>query len=658
MIVAHPDWSLLHGEQGAELMSGIERIRSIERPPTLSRPPSFAAYESSLLPQLADVVGYARWQVADMTPLPPRPLPPQQNPSATFNPPQVETVRLPLVRAAATPADAWLIDTVSSLEAFQRNVLLPADQRPQIPPEPQPSCRMPHIHVAELIRTRYIRPRVHGVRNLPPVVCRIFSVPRSDGRLRLIWDGRRLNLICIRPPPVDLPRMADDMRDAGAAESTHAVVWDFTSWFVQLAPHPDIAATYFVTRDAHGALHVLAGIPMGFSWAPAVAQAVSRTFVAEVIRRLAAEGINVTSSSVYIDNCRVLLSQAAHVPRARAIVEALAGEWNTIIKPSSWETGTSFEWRGLVTDLSTHTYKFKDSFIAKIRAAIAAADDAKWELSKTDTFALISCIIYTMWVREEPLAHIIDAMRCLSRRAGDGQPPEHVARVPKAAAEQISRVAATLADPRPMPTRKSRDPSRVCVGASDAAGPADDGSSRARAFAFHSSSRMVIQVAPISDGDIFIEELRAMTEGVCEAAKDASVVDWGCDNLRALYTVDRGWSAMWTANEQIARLTTCIRDLARSNMSYVPSRSNPLDRFTRDIRPEPFVKQAPACAEHPGTWCPCFAAWLDAAHASIRVGPDDAPSAKRARTATQVTFATHVSFRRVFESMPVDGFVV
>ena len=118
-------------------------------------------------------------------------------------------------------------------------------------------------------------PRDFGTNYMP-----VFTVPKKDETLRLIQDGRHLNRWFDRPPQMNLPRIHDVidtlMRNEFFAQC------DAKSWFYQIPLCRDIQK-YFgvVLGGGRGVLQyaVMQKIPMGFSWAPCIAQRISNVLV-------------------------------------------------------------------------------------------------------------------------------------------------------------------------------------------------------------------------------------------------------------------------------------------------------------------------------------------------------------------------------------------
>ena len=106
---------------------------------------------------------------------------------------------------------------------------------------------------------------------------------------------------------------------------------------MQLKPHRKVSR-WFGTRLFRGRNWYLSGLPMGFSWAPFIAQSTSEGIMTEILRRLESAEFRVCGL-VYIDNGIVAISDTTDVEAALALVEeiirAVCFEAGAIIKESS-----------------------------------------------------------------------------------------------------------------------------------------------------------------------------------------------------------------------------------------------------------------------------------------------------------------------------------
>lgn len=137
---------------------------------------------------------------------------------------------------------------------------------------------------------------------LPFFVFLFFFVPKADGSARLVGDASALNKAMRRPPTFCLPGLFDVL--LLVANSRFLVDFDFRNWFYQI-PVVGCLRRFFGARV--GARHFFTRVLlMGWSYAPLIAQTISRAIVRKV---LGVWGL------VYIDNILVGAQSREHMAR-------------------------------------------------------------------------------------------------------------------------------------------------------------------------------------------------------------------------------------------------------------------------------------------------------------------------------------------------------
>lgn len=190
------------------------------------------------------------------------------------------------------PSRRSSVECILSFRSFRRHVLLPTahgilchsrtTRRPSIPHELQ----------RQLISFGYLKPPAHTIL----CSCPIFAVPKSDGNLRLIWDGRPLNSQCQPPPSFHFIPLSSQLSHLLSGNIRRYLTFDFSTFFIQLTPHHKVAS-YFGTRLFDSSEWVVAGLPMGFTWAPFIAQSTSEGFANKL-----SHGLDCILTMMYIDN--------------------------------------------------------------------------------------------------------------------------------------------------------------------------------------------------------------------------------------------------------------------------------------------------------------------------------------------------------------------
>lgn len=178
--------------------------------------------------------------------------------------------------AALQPEDDILqhyIRVLSDPESF-RDLLV-------VPPEEFPAgfrrgiSRRMIQHAEDLSAWRIVRTPKH-VR----AITNFFTVPKKSGKLRLVVDGRRVNKMMTTTPSMDLPSIhefADYLLD-----NNYFMTVDGKSYFYQF-PISEGMGEFFcanLSGSKGNFLPVaLSRMPMGWSWAPAIAQKASNTLL-------------------------------------------------------------------------------------------------------------------------------------------------------------------------------------------------------------------------------------------------------------------------------------------------------------------------------------------------------------------------------------------
>eukprot|EP00754_Rhynchopus_humris_P044440 Rhum_TRINITY_DN4159_c1_g1::Rhum_TRINITY_DN4159_c1_g1_i1::g.13212::m.13212 len=143
---------------------------------------------------------------------------------------------------------------------------------PASPGRPSPGMRR---HAGDLLKFGVARCGGRPPRVLLPA----FTVPKKNGTARLVLDGRRLNEAMARPPPMQLPRLAELIREVkGHAWASLA---DGVAYFYQFPLHREVSEFFGMSlgrsrADPAPAVLALSVLCMGWSWAPCVAQRASR----------------------------------------------------------------------------------------------------------------------------------------------------------------------------------------------------------------------------------------------------------------------------------------------------------------------------------------------------------------------------------------------
>ena len=520
-----------------------------------------------------------------------------------LNVPAVETLKWSEILPYISPVRRRVVEVILKNKAFLQLALRDPAALPG--PDAIKKASMP-VHIQEeMIGLGYVYPP----KQEPVSACPIFLVPRSDGKFRVIWDGRSLNAACHAPPPFHFRSLTEQLAALLDPSIAAFITLDFQSWFVQIKPHRSVAR-FFATRLKSG-VWILAGLPMGWAWAPVIAQFVAEGF----IHRL--EGFLPSSLVifVYIDNVIIAIPRnfLHKIDEFVATIKHQASLCGIVIKKSSWEIGKTVTWLGTEISARDHRFRIKPEFVKKLEPVWnTVTSQGSWFASRRTWYVLLSCLIHLVFTSQDSLCMIHQAIEWMSMLGKETHvktdwedlvcPPEGLR--PFLGAEMHSRLANVW---RQIPPEIRPFPMRA-VGFSDA-------SEWARAWAIHTPSGMfaVVSLNERPDKSIFHWELLAMIEGqgaLIDLAPPESSFLWFGDNTAALFVSQRGLSCVWENNPSLLSIFLARRQKRVSaQFCYIPSELNPTDGLSRTHSNKSF--RAAPCVQHPGVPCPHFFRWLD-----------------------------------------------
>ena len=158
-----------------------------------------------------------------------------------LNVPAAETLKWSEILPYISPVRRRVVEVILKNKAFLQLALRDPAALPG--PDAIKKASMP-VHIQEeMIGLGYVYPP----KQEPVSACPIFLVPRSDGKFRVIWDGRSLNAACHAPPPFHFRSLTEQLAALLDPSIAAFITLDFQSWFVQIKPHRSVAR-FFATR--------------------------------------------------------------------------------------------------------------------------------------------------------------------------------------------------------------------------------------------------------------------------------------------------------------------------------------------------------------------------------------------------------------------------
>lgn len=231
-----------------------------------------------------------------------------------------------------------------------------------------------------------------------------FKVLKSDGvKARLIWSGVAFNALFRRPPPFDLPSIPRLVSCFLKHSGYKLVSADLRSWFVQLPPS-EWLSRFFGIRcgDNYG---IVRGIPMGWAFAPFIAQQFARAVARRVASVLAKKGARI-EFVVWIDNVIGAVPISFPDSEIRAAFDQVADESGCIWKEV--EIGQVVEALGIVWDLRDQRWRLTPSWVSKVRSVWSQPVSSlyKW-------WCVVACAVRALSVWQQPLCTMAPALEWL-----------------------------------------------------------------------------------------------------------------------------------------------------------------------------------------------------------------------------------------------------
>ena len=468
--------------------------------------------------------------------------------------PVAETVSVQKIADALDPVeDADILQTLStvlSMESLRTHVLRP-DYRGDLTRR----LRVPTERIRELRLKRYIV-RIRGKIPDHSFACTLFWVPKSDGKTdRTIFKGNPLNDRCNRPHPTRftaLPVMLERLTDP---EVDWYLSYDFSTWFIELKL-PDEVAMLFVVRLRDGSVWRVVGVPMGWTWAPTLAQSITIGLIRLTLRRLsqpAREAIHTAYG--YLDNVVFALRDRKYAKEVDEVWRQVLKDFGVVLKESDCESSSIIDWLGAVITAGMRQATFRPRFQEKVADLEGMLRAGRIESTRS-WWRVIALAVHIRWVRQQSLTDLIEPLRWLSRTA-------------KELYKGTVRWSSTIqpwSSVQPAMLRAFEDvkkqfiiravcPRVVAYGQSDAA------STGFMAFIVRLPGGMVtcVRAGKCDDSThINVSEFRAAAVGILWTLRRPTLpegmIDWKVDNTTAESWLQRRWSSEWHLNRLIAEL--------------------------------------------------------------------------------------------------------
>jgi hypothetical protein len=419
-----------------------------------------------------------------------------------------------------------------------------------------------------------MRAGVIGIRPLSDqsFVFPVFKVPKKNGLGRLIVDCRELNAQLPRPGNMALPDLHEVLDGMAGAEWMAQA--DGQSFFYQFELLESIQHLFGMRLGGRrGAFlqAVLKVLPMGFSYAPGIAQATA-LFILENVKQTVPD----VSCTAWVDNFLFWGSKPAVTEAVREF-HRICDTINLTLKET--EEGTSLEVLGVTVDCIAHSLSLQPD-IMPMEASCSAR-------------AVLRVIGKALWahyaVVRSPLCEHEDVLKALRQVMLAGKRSWDEPRVwspeVKAAVAAFTQIAQRS---NRVVMTDNRKPMAVW----------SDASGWGLGWALGVSSRQWTGNLPLEGDDIFIKELMAAVAGACVAAAAGYQPMLLVDNTAAVRAFTKGHSSSPQANKLLRWAIPQLRH-AQPMIAWVPSQWQLADAASRNGQSVPKWEARRVCAVRP-----------------------------------------------------------
>lgn len=251
-----------------------------------------------------------------------------------------------------------------------------------------------------------------------------FKVPKKNEDhqtpvSRFILNCKRLNELIhesVATPEMGLPRIHEIL--AELTKYSHVATIDAKSWFYQIPLHPNVQnlfhfkVAYRRGRFVRRRLRVL---PMGLSWAPAIAQALSQFFV-DKLKAMFPSNVFVT---VWVDNFIFAANSEGTLHALLSAAKTLFAEYGLAVKAVDWSGNI------LGLQVCNKRIKLSDGFIS---STMAAAHAFYHDHTVASFLSVTGRLVYANWtIGRRPLCffqELLQGLRLYSTKPLDSQVSE------------------------------------------------------------------------------------------------------------------------------------------------------------------------------------------------------------------------------------------
>ena len=316
--------------------------------------------------------------------------------------PIVDTTLDPAAVISLDPANSSLrhaLDLLQSLKAWEPHMLLPWNDIPSF--FARGTSRRMIKHHARMMHYKVVRAvDPHDIR----VITNFFTVDKKDGSLRLVVDGRKVNILMEPPPKMELPTIYEVIDYLMSNE--YALTVDGTSYFYQFGISDEVGTLFCANlAAARGSFTpvALTRMPMGWSYAPYIAQKVSNTLLRGRDGRIL--GV------AWIDNFIFAGKSKEEVEANFKEFLAQCDLCNIRIDDRSPQPSSTLEALGIEFDLKYKRYRLDPTWIARRDFSLSAV------MTPRRLYEITGSVIWHDYVKRIPLCHRSECIDVIRRVA-------------------------------------------------------------------------------------------------------------------------------------------------------------------------------------------------------------------------------------------------
>jgi hypothetical protein len=227
----------------------------------------------------------------------------------------------------------------------------------------------------------------------------VFKVPKGE-EARLIIDCRQLNSQLPRPGHMELPDLHQVYERL--LSCNYISQYDGKSYFYQIPLQPN-ARDFFQVRlggiRGNFTKHRLTVLPMGYSYAPAIAQAISNT-----VLEAALQGESAVIGFAWVDNFLFGSNDREALHRTTEKFKTLCARVNIELKDERVEGATEMELLGAKIDVKKGTIgisgKLREGLVAEGRKL-----EQQTKVTRREVYAALGKVLWIYWaITRRPLA--------------------------------------------------------------------------------------------------------------------------------------------------------------------------------------------------------------------------------------------------------------